>query len=77
MNLSGEHSRLFESLAEQIDLGDHAAVWHHHRDWPEHGFQIIGKFGATRVTRIHRDEDAAGVHQQCFSALEYESGEPL
>lgn len=76
-NLSGENSGPLESLAEQIDLGYHAAVRHHHRDRPEHGFQIVGQLGTTRVSWIHSDEDAAGVHQFYFGSFEHESDDLL
>lgn len=76
-NLFSQDPGVLESLPEQIDFSDHAAVRHHHRDWPEHGFQIIGELGSARVTGIHRDEDAAGVHQPYFTALEHELGELL
>lgn len=76
-NLSGENSGPLESLAEQIDLGYHAAVGNHHRDWPEHGFQIVGQLGTTRVSWIHSDEDAAGVHQFYFRSFEHESDDLL
>lgn len=76
-NLSGEDSGPLESLAEQIDLGYHAAIRHHHRDRPEHGFQIVGQLGTTRVSWIHSDEDAAGVHQFYFRSFEHESDDLL
>lgn len=76
-NLSGENSGPLESLAEQIDLGYHVAVRNHHRDRSEHGFQIVGELGTTRVSWIHSDEDAAGVHQFYFIPFEHESDDFL
>lgn len=63
---------ILKSFTKQIYLGDHTAVGYHHRDRTKHRFQIIGKLGATSVSRIHRYEYTAGVNEADLRALEDE-----
>ena len=47
-------------------------VGHHHRHGSEEGLQVIGQFGTTCVSRVHRDESRRGRIQLDLSTLEHE-----
>ena len=56
----------------QTNGGDEGVVRHHHRHRPEQHFQIVGKFGTTRVSWIHGDANVASGNQIQYGAFELE-----
>lgn len=56
-DLAGECLRLAEALGVQHHLGNELTVRLGHRQTAEQLLEIVGEVGATRITRVHRDED--------------------
>ena len=61
-----------EAFAEEDDLSNQGRVGHNHGDGSEHRLEVVGQLRATRVTRVHRDEDAARPLQLDLTPLEHE-----
>ena len=64
---------IVEAFAEEDDLSNQGRVGHNHGDGSEHRLEVVGQLRATRVTRVHRDEDADCVVEADVFALKHEA----
>ena len=56
----------------QENFANHCVVWHHHGDGSKEDLEIVRKFGAARIARVHCDKWTASHSERQIGALKHE-----